>query len=645
MSYPARWAPAVLTVALMFYSGGTLTAQEDRSALPPELKVWNGDVLAPQLDLIYGGRGRPLGPMTLVGARNGVFSGEVVVGSTRPIKGLKAAIGGLTRVGGGGGIPSSAVQVRYPSLDIRSDWNAITKAVAHFDALHAAAPEEVPLLTSQPGKRTKWAVLNHAYQPVWVTVSVPADAKPGQYEGKLRITVARKAVAEVPVRLTVHDYLLPDPQATTTCVDFVHSPETLAMHYEVPLWSAKHFEVVGESLKLLAEAGNRSINLYLVCETNHGNEQSMVRWIRDGAGYKHDFTPLERYLDAVEKYMGKPRLVFLYVWDYQYNERKEPEGFRGCVEVSTGEVKVSLLDGQGKVTTLKLPKYGDPRSEALWKPVMDGVMERLKKRGLEQSALLGWGTDRPPSGEVVSLFARLAPGVPWAVGSHSFYSHQDKAIAEGGAPVKYATLVSAARPIRGNRFKTNFFEWKPSDRLVTAYFRGLFNNHPITNFRFASDRRTQGGVRGVGRLGADYWPVLKDRRGRVRGSLSARYPESGWRNLDIRMTMLAPGPDGAIATTRYEMFREGLQECETRLFLEEAVFHKRISGELAKRCQSVLADRTRIRADLDRSQKREVSSEEQDVIFEKFVDANWHAVTDRLYAVAAEVARKLGTRR
>ena len=129
-----------------------------------------------------------------------------------------------------------------------------------------------------------------------------------------------------------------------------------------------------------------------------------------------------------------------------------------------------------------------------------------------------------------------------------------------------------------------------------------------------------------------------------RGVLGARYPRSGWRNLDIRMTMLAPGPDGAVATTRYEMFREGLQECETRLFLEEAIHRKTIGDDLAKRCRAVLDARKDVLKNLRKAGKRGVSYDEKDVIYEKFINANWQALTDRLYAAAAEVKVKLKNR-
>jgi hypothetical protein len=157
-------------------------------------------------------------------------------------------------------------------------------------------------------------------------------------------------------------------------------------------------------------------------------------------------------------------------------------------------------------------------------------------------------------------------------------------------------------------------------------------------------RPTESDVRGAGRIGADFWPVVKGRRGRRPSSLSARFPESGWRNLDIRMTLLAPGKEGAIATTRYEMFREGLQECETRLLIEEALFRKKVSGDLAERCQAVLAGCARVLKELRGADKRGVTYEQRDEIFEKFVAANWQRLTGRLYAAAAEVDAKLKDR-
>ena len=118
-------------------------------------------------------------------------------------------------------------------------------------------------------------------------------------------------------------------------------------------------------------------------------------------------------------------------------------------------------------------------------------------------------------------------------------------------------------------------------------------------------------------------------------------PKSGWRNLDIRMNMLAPGTNGAVPTCRFMMYREGLQECETRLFIEKAIFDKKISGELAKRCQALLDKRFNTLRELDGAFKRGTSYGQKDVIYEKFLTADWQDLTDRLYAAAADVAKAL----
>ena len=75
-------------LALMVVIGVSSVASGQQAPAPLEVKVWNADVLAAHHDLIYGGAGKPLGAMEIVGTRNGTFSGKVVVGSTRPMKKL-----------------------------------------------------------------------------------------------------------------------------------------------------------------------------------------------------------------------------------------------------------------------------------------------------------------------------------------------------------------------------------------------------------------------------------------------------------------------------------------------------------------------------------------------------------------------------
>ena len=141
---------------------------------------------------------KELKPIVLVAARSGVVSGYVVV--TRdggPIAGLTATVGDLAQVGGGKGkIPAAGVQVRYADRAVKGrSWMPRQR----FDRLLEKAPAEVaafgPIRTR--GYRVKFTPKNTvpvATVPVWVTVRVPADAAPGDYQGTLSIAATRPSL-------------------------------------------------------------------------------------------------------------------------------------------------------------------------------------------------------------------------------------------------------------------------------------------------------------------------------------------------------------------------------------------------------------------------------------------------------------------
>ena len=106
---------------------------------------------------------------------------------------------------------------------------------------------------------------------------------------------------------------------------------------------------------------------------------------------------------------------------------------------------------------------------------------------------------------------------------------------------------------------------------------------------------------GLGRIGADFWPVMGPewkkgaRGGRKRSaSINARYPESTWVQLNLDAgteVILAPGPRGAMPTENFEQIRQGLQECQARIFIEKAILAQKLDLELARKCQEVLDER------------------------------------------------------
>jgi hypothetical protein len=148
---------------------------------------------------------------------------------------------------------------------------------------------------------------------------------------------------------------------------------------------------------------------------------------------------------------------------------------------------------------------------------------------------------------------------------------------------------------------------------------------------------TGAGPRGLGRIGVDFWPVLKDVQGRPRMSLAGRYPEAAWGQLNLNFCIpfiLGKGKEGPLATVRSEALREGIQEVEARIYLEKALLDddaKTLLGdELLARCRKALDDR--IRLCLHSAGEGE----------SYFISSGWNERSELLFGLAAEVAKKYG---
>ena len=574
---------------------------------PEGVQVWNSSPLDPDFDMDYGDPGEPVRPIRLVGTPGGAFSGKVVVGSTEPLKGVHAFTTGLSRTDGAGFIGPASVQVRYAGASgvDHAAWLRYPVAATRFDALHETPPTVVPVRESRPHWRSRRVPgqptpVFGAVQPVWITVRVPATAQPGDYRGTLVVLVEGRQRVRVPVELHLCAWRLPPPSDYHTFIEFIQSPDTLALEYDVPMWSPRHFALVERSLRLLGDVGSRSVYLPLICETNLGNAQSIVRWIRrpDG-GYTYDLSILERYLQLAKTHLRKPRVVCLAVWDtyleggrYTGSPKYTPK--RVSEDRKTHEglgPAVSRLDpATGKVERLVLPQYSDAGSRALWQPLMRQVCARLKALDLADAAMLGLVTDTTPTKEVVTLFKDLCPGTPWLRQSHGL----GKAL--HGVPYGYSATVWGAHFLR-DPVDARTFGWKRPE-LVVQFPRSHMDGFTMTTQRLMAEINIASQQRGFGRLGGDFWTVLRNKRGQRIGRVSGgRYPKTSWRALNIVSSYLAPAPDGPVATARLEMVREGVQECEARIFIEKALTdperRARLPEALAARCQRVLDARTR----------------------------------------------------
>jgi hypothetical protein len=608
-----------------------------------------------------------LRPVSIVAARNGAFSGKVIVGSAQAIRGLKASCGDLTSADGGT-IPASAIQVRYGVA-----WGS--------DMDKAPKPYGLDILLETPPKEVA-PVKNAAFAAVWVTVRVPAQAPAGQYAGRLTVDADGGPSVAVPVILKVADFALPNTQDFRTWIDMIQSPDSLALEANVPLWSEQHWGLIAKSMDLMGQAGCRIVYVPLIAHTNLGNEQSMVRWIKKGDQYEYDYSIMDRYLDTAEKHMGKPKMVVFQAWEIYLIDRDEPipeaDGEGGWnTYLRNMRLARKALRGKGAGVTMLDPAtgtveleyhgpYGDPNSKALWRPIFDALHKDLAKRGYEDAMMLGMSSDVQPGKGDVAFLKDVSGDLPWVTQSHGGSSTGIKAPnvqyssngLAGGGRVGYATDVWDVK-FNNNPFQEHLYGWK-LPYLIAQHDRfGYFNYFPPTTLRCESEFNITGSQRGMGRIGADFWHVIRDKRGQRMTLVCAQYVESQWRNLDLGAAILATSGGGPVSSIRFEGLREGVQDCEARIFIEQALsdpeLKAKLGPDLAKRAGDVLD--LRLQYNWTGTSGLQLYGREMEYATETsmdgmwrwhpgvagttwFLSSGWQGREEALFAAAAEVAKK-----
>lgn len=579
------------------------------------------------------------GPVRIVAARNGTFAGQVAVTGAQ---GLSAKVSPLRQVGGTGLIPAAALRIRYGVPN--PFWPAALAELGmpapirwKLDAGLGGGTRFDLLLDAPPAKADPVAV--------WVSASVPKFTPSGLYAGELAI--GRVAV---PLQVEVADWTLPELADYTSVINIYQSPETLAEHYKVEPWSEAHWRLIERSLKLMGGMGNIGIFIPLLAESQMGNPESWVTWVKRADGsYQYDVGIFDRYVDTALKYHNRLRFICLNVWGYEAANRT----WRGPRDyASFYGARVTVLDpATGQKRNIKLPQYGTPECAELWRPLLHALRDRLKAKGLDTRTVLGLAGDLGPEPATVAMFRDILPGAPWLAEAHQVQrGFVYDAASKAAVPVRFNSIVyggdfldPAARRLYG-------WQQQAGTPLVMSFNRSgsaliLMGYQPPWSFRVWMESSLAYGRAGNGRVGGDYWHIGAKLLGEGKadwgiiggsgGTLFNRYMHSHADETGLGRSctdLFGPGPDGPVSTIRLECAREGNQEAEARIFIEKALLDRQrpLPPELARRCQELLDERTNV-ARLFRLGALAAQS---------IAPQGWQERSRRLFDAAAETARQ-----
>jgi hypothetical protein len=344
---------------------------------------------------------------------------------------------------------------------------------------------------------------------------------------------------------------------------------------------------------------------------------------------------MDRFLDLYAAKCGKPGVLELYIWERELNTD-------GSSIPDPRPLAVTTFDpATGKTGELRAASYGTPENEEFWRPLMTELRQRLEKRGwYDVAGVVNAHYCLSPLPKTVTVYKHLWPDGKWVQCTHAHatsFGGVDKA---DSMPVMCNEWVWGSggplyNPDRDDRKRTAYpVSWKgpridlSNVRAGAGMVNGLYANSRLSLYRMMSEAALQGGVRGIGRVGGDFWPILD---GRKRRALGGYYGGCSW--SCNTSDMISPGPDGAIFNERMEAFREGVQVAEAIIFLQKALEAGGLPDATKKRIAALLDERARYYL---RTRFNTITARTNWISLES---SRWQSRDERLFALCAEVAK------
>lgn len=240
--------------------------------------------------------------VTIDGWKGEKISAQAVVWTSRKVEQLTMSVGDLTD-SKGNRIAASNVEtafVRYVITDaISRDGRGgcgerVDKSL--FDSLLVADVID-PLTKSM-------AMQPHSVRPLWISLRIPNDTPAGIYKWKVTITADAETI-NLPLQVKVIDRQLPQPSQWKFHLDLWQNPFAVARYYKVPLWSDAHEEAMKPLLKMLADAGQKTVTASLMHKPWGGQTEdyfeTMVTWTRKVDGTWHfDFDIFDKWVEMCQ---------------------------------------------------------------------------------------------------------------------------------------------------------------------------------------------------------------------------------------------------------------------------------------------------------------------------------------------------------
>lgn len=199
--------------------------------------------------------------------------------------------------------------------------------------------------------------------PIWLSVTIPATAKAGQYTGNVTVNAGTKFQLKVVVE--VSNRTLPSPDKWKYQLDLWQHPAAVARVHDVPLWSDAHFAAMKQYYTMLASAGQKIITASIVNEPwghqTYDDYPSLVKWTKKTNGtWTFDYSLFDKYVSFVMSCGIKGRI--------------------NCYSMVPWKIAFTYYDEALQKEAVFTEGIGTPGYNAFWTPMLKDFTAHLKAK-------------------------------------------------------------------------------------------------------------------------------------------------------------------------------------------------------------------------------------------------------------------------
>ncbi|GAA4954532.1 DUF4091 domain-containing protein [Algibacter agarivorans] len=394
-------------------------------------------------------------------------------------------------------------------------------------------------------------------QPIWITIKVPKDTKPGIYEGLINLTTDEFGKFSYPLKLTVLNQQIPDSIDYKFHLDMWVNPSAIAEYYKLEHWSKEHWAMIEKYLKEYASRGGKNITTTITHEPWHkpwvgGNSRSqitygyrsMINWSKNSNNeWEFDFSVFDKYVALASK-----------------------AGINGQINAfsmtpfHTGQ-KLHYFDESDQTNKVLIVNISDKLYEEVWSAFLKNFSKHLKEKKIFDRTYLAF--DEKPEDQMKIIREIIENSLPEFLKKTVISGHPEVGEKSDNFSISY--MFFPGQPLEGNAAVPvlSTIEERENSGKNTTFYLCAEPAHPNT---------------------LTYSPAIE---GQLIPWLALKYKTDGylrwafnnWTEDPFKKPVfihsqgddyqIYPGKEGPMSSIRWELLKEGIEDYELFRIVKE----------------------------------------------------------------------------